>query len=292
MKYELLSVKMLFFAVLIAFMSQIVAATPLLSTKVSGKGSPIILIHGLSCSGEVWNETVAHYQDKYELHVVTLAGHGNSQTFEGNHYLSAVRDELIAYVKENKLQKPILIGHSMGGTLSLWAASKAPGLFGKVIVVDGLPYMPALSMPYITPEIAKPIVEQMVKAEQGLDQNALRTNQEAIIAGMIRNEAKRAFVTDINMRSNRATIHQSMLELYTTDLRKEISQIDVPVLMLGAWAAYANYGITKAMIHAAFTEQVKNIPNAKVAIAESAYHFIFYDEPAWFTEQIDNFLAQ
>lgn len=34
--------------------------------EVSGKGKPIILIPGYSCSGEVWNETVAHLKNKYE----------------------------------------------------------------------------------------------------------------------------------------------------------------------------------------------------------------------------------
>src|SRR5271165_2213258 len=44
------------------------------SVKVTGAGRPMILIPGLSCGGDVWDGTVAHFKDRYECHVLTLAG--------------------------------------------------------------------------------------------------------------------------------------------------------------------------------------------------------------------------
>jgi len=44
------------------------------SVTVTGKGQPVILIPGFSCSGDVWKETVNHLKNKYQCHVLTLAG--------------------------------------------------------------------------------------------------------------------------------------------------------------------------------------------------------------------------
>src|SRR5262245_37138744 len=48
--------------------------TPVLRVEVTGKGRPMVLIPGLTCSGDVWRETVAHFADHYQCHVVTLGG--------------------------------------------------------------------------------------------------------------------------------------------------------------------------------------------------------------------------
>ena len=42
--------------------------------QVTGNGRPMILIPGLSCPGQVWDGTVARYKDRYEMHVLSLAG--------------------------------------------------------------------------------------------------------------------------------------------------------------------------------------------------------------------------
>ena len=42
--------------------------------KVTGRGKPAILIPGFSSSGETWDTTVEHYRDRFECHVLTVAG--------------------------------------------------------------------------------------------------------------------------------------------------------------------------------------------------------------------------
>lgn len=132
------------------------AGNPIIDTEVRGAGQPMILIHGMACSADVWDEVAAYYEDRYELHLVTIAGFGNDRNIESPHVLKAIRNAVIEYVKSEELYKPILMGHSMGGFLSLWAAVEAPGVFDKIISVDGLPYFPVLAMPGITAETAGP----------------------------------------------------------------------------------------------------------------------------------------
>ena len=48
------------------------------TVEVKGTGKPMILIHGIYCTGDVWKETVKYYEKKYECHVITLAGFGGT----------------------------------------------------------------------------------------------------------------------------------------------------------------------------------------------------------------------
>lgn len=263
-----------------------------ISIDVIGKGKPMILIHGMACSADVWEETVAQYKDKYQLHIVTSTGFGNDRFIETPNFLEQMRDEVIAYIRDKKLKKPILMGHSMGGFMSLWVAATIPNEIGQVISVDGVPFFPVLQMPGTTVESAKIMAGNMRKMMENMDSTARGNNQKMMVASMVATESKRDKVLEMGMRSNSKMISQAFYEMYTTDLRAEMEKIKAPVLVLGAWYAYKNYGATREITTANYESQTKNIPNAKLAIADTAYHFIFYDEPEWFYSQVNEFLAQ
>lgn len=279
-------------AVLLMILAVHVNANEIVSTKVVGKGQPMILIHGMSCSADVWKEVTERYRHQYEIHLVTLKGFGNQESVSADHYLKAVRDELIAYVKKNKLKNTILMGHSMGGFLSLWAAAEAPDLFAKIISVDGIPYFPVLQMPGITAESAKAVVDQMQSSMSNMDDDMYRQQQNMIVASMIATESKRQPVVEMGMNSNRKVIGQAYGEMFTTDIRPEMAKVKTPVLVLGAWAAYEMYGSSKQTVEASFKAQCKDIANAEIAVADKAYHFIFYDEPEWFYSKVDKFISE
>lgn len=268
------------------------ASNPIIEVKKTGQGHPMILIHGMACSAEVWNEVAGYYQDRYELHLVTIAGFGNSRTLEAPHTLQAIRDALIAYVKEENLHKPILMGHSMGGFLALWAASEQPELFGPIVSVDGLPYFPVLAMPGISAETAAPMAEMMKNQMQNANPEAARAQQEMMIATMIGDADKRSMVLEMGMRSNPAVIARAMGEMYTTDIRNQVHTIESPVLVLGSWYGYRQWGTTLESARSGFQAQFAPIANSRVEMAATALHFIFYDEPQWFFEMVDGFLEE
>src|SRR5665213_2096633 len=96
------------------------APAALLETKhsftvtVTGSGPAVILIPGLMCGGDVWNDTVDHLKGRYTCHVLTLPGFDGVPRINPP-LLSTVRDEIEAYVTDNKLDRPVLVGHSLGG---------------------------------------------------------------------------------------------------------------------------------------------------------------------------------
>ncbi|MFD2201061.1 alpha/beta fold hydrolase [Shivajiella indica] len=271
---------------------QFISKAELINIKVIGEGQPVLLIHGMSCNASVWDETVERYKSDYELHLVNIKGFGNNEYEESPNYLEQIKNELIAYCKENNLKNPIVIGHSMGGFLGLWMAAEDPQLFGKIISVDGIPYFPVLQMPGITPETAKPIVESMAKSMAAMDEAQRLNTQKMIVSTMIATEENREKVVKMGMESNPRVTGKAYGEMFITDIRPFMSNIKVPVLVFGSWAAYQNYGATKESVTFGFQQQLKDIPHAKLLVAEKAYHFVFYDEPEWFYAELDEFLSQ
>ena len=68
--------------------------------EVSGQGSPLFLIPGATCSGEVWQSTVALLSQQYEYHVFTLAGYAGVEALENPPYLPTIKKALTDYIGE------------------------------------------------------------------------------------------------------------------------------------------------------------------------------------------------
>lgn len=263
-------------------------AQQMFTVEVKGKGKPIIFIHGLYCSGEVWKETVERLQKNYECHTLTLAGFGGNAPKLSDHFLETVKDDVVAYAK--KLKKPILVGHSMGGFLSFWAAASGAGVFEKVIAVDGVPFMPDLMMPGSTPETAKPMATNMKNRMQNLTPAQIEQGQLQYLPSLISSAERINQVAKAASKADANTQAEVIYEMYTTDLRKTVAAIDCPVMLMGAWIAYKQYGVTHESVTKAFQSQLAEIKNNSIEVTDTAKHFIFYDDPAWFNEKMDAFL--
>ncbi|MBT1710619.1 alpha/beta hydrolase [Fulvivirgaceae bacterium PWU5] len=257
---------------------------------VKGKGTPLILIHGFSCNGDVWKETVARYQDRYECHIVTLAGFGGTPPALQPNFLEAVKNDLLAYIKTKKLKSPVIMGHSMGGILSFWAAASAPGTFSKVIAVDGVPFLPGLLNPSATVTSAKPFADDAQKTMAARTREEYKAYNQAVFQTMITSPARIEEVNAFASQSDIPTQAQVLYEIFTTDLREAVAAIDCPVLLLSAWIAYQGYGMTRERSQAAYQAQIAKVPNATLEVSDKAKHFIFYDDPTWFFEKVDMFL--
>ena len=268
------------------------ALHPTFTVRVVGKGQPMLLIPGLNCPGVVWNETVAHYQRQYQCHVISLAGFGGTApaATPAAPLLPAVRDQLLAYVNTQKLHKPVVVGHSLGGFMALALSVARPEAVGPLVIVDSLPFLAAVQNPAATAETMKPMAE---KLRQQMKQGHLpAAAQRQMVAGMATDTARQSLIARWGTASDPATTAQAMYDMYTTDLRPDIARIQQPVLVLGAWAAYAPMGATQESTRATFAQQYAKLPQARIEMSEAGRHFLMYDDTAWLLAQTDAFLQQ
>lgn len=262
------------------------AQTNAFKVEVSGKGKPVILIPGYSCSGEVWKETVAHLQDRYECHIITIAGYAGVPKLD-TPILKTVRNELIRYVQTRKLNKPMLIGHSLGAFMSLWLSSEAPDLFGKIICVDGLPFISAMQDTTVRADVVKMNPQfnpELVAAhyEQLPEVNYISNMTQSMLY-QVNDTARAKQIATWSYLCDRRTLGYTLVEISTTDLREDIAKIKQPVLVLGSL-----YG-TEANSYSVLNHQYKNVPNKTIEVANSK-HFIMYDVPDWFHAKVEAFL--
>lgn len=258
--------------------------------EVTGKGRPMILIPGLYSKGEVWSETVDHYKNKYECHVITLAGFAGEAPYRDDSILFTVKEDLANYIKVNNLFKPVILGHSAGAFIGLWLGSTYPDLTGPIVCVDGIPFLPAMQLPDATSETSRDMGLNLKKFMSNVDTSMIRANQKMYLPTMISDTNRIKTVIEWAIASDPRTAGQVMFEMYTTDLRKEIAGIKSPVLELGTWVAYKAYGATNESAINLLKDQVKELPTAVTRVSDTSRHFIMYDDPEWMLTQIDEFL--
>ncbi|MCE7992263.1 MAG: alpha/beta hydrolase [Roseivirga sp.] len=268
---------------------------PGLITKVTGKGQPMVLIPGLTCPGAVWDETIAQLGDGYEFHTVTLPGFaGNSplKDHEGK-YLEKMRDLVLDYIHEQKLKKPIIMGHSLGGFLALTITIAEPDLPSKLVIVDSLPYLPAIQMRGMSKSdvdnMAKTMKTQMAGSANQSEETR-KSFQRMMLKSMIMDSAKIERALQWGIESDTETTAQAMYELYTIDIREDIAKIKVPTLVLGAWIAYKNYGATRENTLQNYKDQYAKLDGAIVDLTDNGNHFIMWDDPEFLMNWVKKFL--
>jgi pimeloyl-ACP methyl ester carboxylesterase len=262
------------------------------AVKVTGTGRPMILIPGLACSGDVWTETVEHFKSKYECHVLTLAGFAGEPPV-AEPFLETVRQGVADYIRERKLEKPVIVGHSLGGFLVFALGASEPDLVGQLIAVDGLPCLPAALNDKIDAEGLKKQSDLMRARLGGLARGPFLAQSKSMLKFWISDPKKREAAEKWGEDSDQATVVRAMAEMCSTDVRPRLSRIKTPVLLIGAWSKDTEaLGLKRDKAAKTYSDQVSGIPQHKVVMAENAKHFIMFDAPEWLFAQIDEFLAE
>ncbi len=280
-------------ALLLAASTLEAADTPtLIDVKVTGHGQPVILIPGLTSPGAVWDDTVKQLQDKYQCHVVTIAGFGAMPPVKTDHLLDDARDQIIAYARAQKLVKPGLVGHSLGGFLALAIGEKAPDLPGDIVCVDSLPFLAAVMLPGVTDAAgAKQGAASMRAMMARQDQEQFASYLRGVsIPSMVTKPEDVARLATLCEKSDPATAAQAMYELLSTDLRPELGKIKCPLLVLGALADKLQY-VPRPQLEQNYKTQYANAPQTRFAFFEKAKHFIMIDDPEGFNAALEKELA-
>jgi pimeloyl-ACP methyl ester carboxylesterase len=249
--------------------------------KITGTGTnDIILMPGLSCSGEVWNETIDPYQKKYKCHVLTM--HGFAETAaDSNSNFKNWEKGIVNYINDKKILKPIFIGHSIGGGMALLIASDYPDLLSKIIVVDALPCLGALQNPAFIAE-KNPDCSPYVKQFSSLNSEQFYQGQKQMMPNLMADTVHLSQAIDWSVKSDRKTIAEIYCQFLNTDQRESIASIKCPALVL-LEAPFAGMKTT-------IEEQFKNLKTGQLKYSDKALHFIMYDDTAWYLKQINAFL--
>src|SRR5579862_8119877 len=107
-------------------------------------GKPaLVLIPGLACGPWEWSGEIARFSSDYAIYALTLPGFDGRAPISGSLFPTVTAD-FWSMIDAHHLTRPIIAGHSLGGTLGIVLAEQHPEKLAAVVAVDGLPVLPGM----------------------------------------------------------------------------------------------------------------------------------------------------
>lgn len=262
-----------------------------ISVQVIGKGSPVILIPGLSSPRAVWDGVAPELAKTHTVYLVQVNGFGGDAPGAnlGQAILPGMVADLHRLVKEQRIAGAAVVGHSMGGLLALMLAQAHPGDVGRALIVDALPFVGSAFVPGSTVATVKPQAEAMRAQMAGLygkplpeavgqaiaRQNALKPASQAQVA---------AWMAKADMRVS----GQALFEDMQVDLRPQLKDIATPVTVIVPWSP--ERGGETVTLDFYKREYAGTAKLALTGVGDSG-HFVMLDQPDAFRAALTAWLA-
>ena len=260
-------------------MSSITTDKGILHFEVFGKGKPVIFLHGWLGSWGLWQNTMKFVGKSYRTYALDFWGFGESDDRLNSYNVMDFVNLVGQFMDQLGIEKAPLIGHSMGGTVSLMSAIKDPDRIEKIIVVGSPIKGSSLSLP-LRLAGRRLIAEKLFKNFE-LFRKTLRR-----ISPLICNDPLFPEIMDRDLsKTNLESFLNSIRSLNQVDLRPQLIRINKPVLGL-----YGN----RDNIVSPFQYKVlmKGVPHAQIERFPNSGHFIMLDEPRLFMQLVNEFLNQ
>jgi pimeloyl-ACP methyl ester carboxylesterase len=258
--------------------------------QVSGKGPALIFIPGLASGSWTWTQTAARLEGKYSIYLLTLPGFDGRKPVPGATLDSLSRD-LATLIETHEIDKPVLIGHSLGGTLSLAFAAAHSSLISGVVAVDGLPVFPGTEM--MTGDRsplaarARAQLAGQTPAQFAEYQRTYMKQVGSIDEAIANSLAERSSLSDPGATAEFAA------QLLMLDLRPQLPSIKVPVVEVSPFHApdFAPINVDEAGKTGYYRALLSGVEHLDVVSISPARHFVMFDQPEKFAAALDRALA-
>lgn len=259
------------------------------SVEVMGQGPDVMLIPGLASSREVWSATVAQLQATHRVLVLQVHGFAGAPAGANSEglILAPMVEELARYIEANGLERPAIIGHSLGGLVGLMLAKAHDEEVGRVMIVDALPFFSVLLNPNATVESVTPVAAGARDQMLAMEDPAFAAMQTATMGRLLRTEALRPLAVGWSLESDRSVMARAMYEVMTTDLRGDLAQIQTPLTVVYAYDPAMG---PEAMISGLYQGAYAAAPSHTLVRIDQSFHFVPLDQPGAFAAAVADFL--
>lgn len=239
--------------------------------KVGGEGRPVILLHGWGCNiatmASIENILLPHFK----VYTLDFPGFGGSAVPSEVWGVEEYTQMLEQFVAELQIERPILIGHSFGGRVSILYGSRND--VQKIVLVDAAGAKPRRSLKYYLKVYSYKLYKKFLYCTMGKERAEEKLEQRRRTAGS----------ADYNALNG--MMRRIFVKVVNEYLEPVMPHIKCPVqLIWGAKDQDTKLREAKVML--------KLIPQARLDVIDDAAHYSFLDNPFRFRALLTAFLKE
>jgi len=247
-----------------------------------GEGQPIIILHGLLGISDNWVGIARKIAEQgYRVLIPDQRNHGQSPQHPVFNYY-ALTDDISEFIETKSLNKPIILGHSMGGKVAMRYTLENPNSVSRIIIVDT-----SLRM-YVRFKYHLKLIDAMLSVD--FNQSGSRQEVEKVLSEKIRDERlvqfllKNLFWKEKNLlawRPNLQAISDHIEAMYDGVFYS--TRFEKPALFIRG-------GHSDYILEEDYTAIYQNFPHAIIRTIENGTHWVHADEPEEFYCLLSEFL--
>ncbi|XP_019616955.1 PREDICTED: protein ABHD11-like [Branchiostoma belcheri] len=258
--------------------------------RPDGNSSPLVILHGLFGSKQNWHSISRLLTRKVDRKIIAIdiRNHGESEHTDVMDYPSMAAD-VAATMKEEGVERGILIGHSMGGKIAMTLALQQAELVEKLIVVDTTPTTSAGK------QVFPKIIEGMKNVKFHTEWTLSKTRSEAdkTLLKTIPDLGVRQFILTnlveddngwFSWRVNIDAIEKNLEQIWSFPQFKHVSYHGDTLFLGGSKSPYIS--------ESSYPEIKRLFPKALVTHIEDSGHWVHSEKPKEFMEAVTDFIRK
>lgn len=254
---------------------------------VGGPGRPpVVWLHGLMGHAREWDVAARELAATHQVWVLDQRGHGQSDWAE-DYSRYELAEDLLAWIEQLGLERPVVVGHSMGAMVALLAAARRPDRIGRLVVIDVAPKFVGGDLAAFLRES----IQDMATASYATVGEALRDRAGGPRARpeLIRRNAEQNLVRGedgrLRWRFDGRGLVDAMGSVSVAALWGAIDAVSCPVLLLrGEHSLELSAELAEEMVH--------RLGDARLATITDAGHDIGMEQPEQAGRAVLEFLAE
>ncbi len=230
----------------------------------------VVFVHGWCCDSRYWHNQIPYFSKKYRVITIDLAGHGNSGFGRKVYTTEAFGQDVAAVLRKLNVKKAILVGHSMGGEIILYAAKIAPERVIGLVAVDDLEDLGMVYPDDVKNKIYEPIAANFVPEVQKFVRTMFPANADK--------ELVDAIALDMSSAPQEVAL-SSMKEYFKVSDPELIKGLAVPLKSVNADLWPTNVDGNK-----------KLVPSYEMVLMKGRGHFIMLEDPDEFNMLLERMI--
>ena len=264
--------------------------------REEGRGFPVVIVHGLYGSSDNWLTVAKKLATEYHVYSVDQRNHGHSPNSDV-HDFESMKNDLADFFEEHKIEKAIVIGHSMGGKTAMWFAAEYPERIEKLIVLDIAPKDYFLlndeSQYYLHNNILRALLEidlSKIETRSQVEQFLLeRVDSKQIVQFLLKSLHLKKETRRFEWRLNARALYDNLDEIIKgVNIRWFEDRLPInnhPVLFIKG--ANSNYILPEDF------QDIRHIyPDAEIVEIPDSGHWVHAEQPQLFMEVLWSFLRK